>query len=92
MRSRFIDFCEIIPLGGRPEDILPGDQSQVVQNEDDFDWLVAQAEGMYWDMFGKLPNRNDPDHFKNWEHEELFRMVFMCAKERLSENPSDYPA
>ena len=91
MNSRFVDFSGVVSLGGKPEDVLSGDQAEVIQNKDDFNGLVRQAEGMYRDGHRRLPDRDDPNHFKNWPHKELFDLVFACAKEGLSAQPSRWP-
>lgn len=91
LTSKFVDFSGVVAMGGEPEDVLQGEQVEVIKNEDNFDWLVRQAEGMYRDHHNMLPDRKDPDHFSKWGHKQLFDMVFMCAKEGLSQNPSNYP-
>lgn len=91
MKSRFFDSSAFEALGVELEEVLQRDQAEVIRNEDDFNWLVRQAEGMYCDKFSFIPDRGAPDHFKNWPHEDLFNMVFACAKEGLSESPSDFP-
>lgn len=91
MKSRFVDFSGLEALGVDPEVVLQGDQKEVIEQEDNFAWLVQQAEGMYRDHHGRLPDRDDPDHFSKWLHKDLFNLVYMCAKEGLSRNPSEWP-
>lgn len=91
MKSRFVGFAGLGALGADLEDVLQGDQKQVIKNENNFQWLVQQAEGWCVEYHHRLPDRKDPDHFSQWGHKELFDLVFMCAKEGLSKNPSNWP-
>jgi len=86
-----VDFSGLVAVGLEPADVLQGDQVEVVKNENNFAWLVQQAEGMYRDKQKALPSKDDPDHFSKWGHKELFDLVFMCAKEGLSQRPSKWP-
>ena len=91
MKSKFVDSSALEALGADLEDVLKGDQKQVIQNEDNFAWLVRQAEGWYREYHHRLPDRKDPDHFSCWGHKELFNLVFACAKEGLPAKPSSWP-
>ena len=91
MKSKFVDSSGLEALGADLENVLQGDQKQVIQNEDNFNWLVQQAEAWYLEYHHRLPEREDPDHFSRWGHKELFDLVFACAKEGLPTKPSNWP-